>query len=479
MQLIDKVKSVLKSDDVLPTLSVFPEIDQEKLRRDLDLDAQGEQRGKRNLPAADTKLADNVEANIISRIEALRRTGLENYENSRQIYNERLSRAGGLRKDVEFVAHNASADYLTAVRGWRAAMTGSTERLYETFQHRKDFRERHSLKRPAKRFEGWLKLGLVTVIFVGVEAALNAVMFSRGNEQGLVGGLLTALIFSAVNVIGSLMLGIAACGLNHSAWARKLFGFLAFLIWVILAAALNLTVAHFRDLIDAEIGWSEAVRMAIPALQSDPFGLTSMDSWFLLAIGSLISIVACLKGWNTFDPLPGYSRVERDLQLARAQHQEDFDEAVEELTIKREKAIDELRDADQQVRDGISQAIDALYGHSTLNSHLKSFLAQCDTKLAYLLAVYRDANISVRTEPKPPSFSISHAFPTFETAVLADESRRAAAETEADKVTAAVDAAVREIFQSFRTAVEEFALPEEVQQGQTTASVGPRSEEAV
>ncbi|MCE8442303.1 hypothetical protein, partial [Rhodovulum sulfidophilum] len=131
MQLIDKVKSVLKSDDVLPTLSVFPEIDQEKLRRDLDLDAQGEQRGKRNLPAADTKLADNVEANIISRIEALRRTGLENYENSRQIYNERLSRAGGLRKDVEFVAHNASADYLTAVRGWRAAMTGSTERLYE------------------------------------------------------------------------------------------------------------------------------------------------------------------------------------------------------------------------------------------------------------------------------------------------------------------------------------------------------------
>ncbi|MCE8441654.1 hypothetical protein, partial [Rhodovulum sulfidophilum] len=352
-------------------------------------------------------------------------------------------------------------------------------RLYETFQHRKDFRERHSLKRPAKRFEGWLKLGLVTVIFVGVEAALNAVMFSRGNEQGLVGGLLTALIFSAVNVIGSLMLGIAACGLNHSAWARKLFGFLAFLIWVILAAALNLTVAHFRDLIDAEIGWSEAVRMAIPALQSDPFGLTSMDSWFLLAIGSLISIVACLKGWNTFDPLPGYSRVERDLQLARAQHQEDFDEAVEELTIKREKAIDELRDADQQVRDGISQAIDALYGHSTLNSHLKSFLAQCDTKLAYLLAVYRDANISVRTEPKPPSFSISHAFPTFETAVLADESRRAAAETEADKVTAAVDAAVREIFQSFRTAVEEFALPEEVQQGQTTASVGPRSEEAV
>ncbi|PON10273.1 hypothetical protein C2W62_50955, partial [Candidatus Entotheonella serta] len=93
---------------------------------------------------------------------------------------------------------------------------------------------------------------------------------------------------------------------------------------------------------------------------------------------------------------PGYSLVEHDLLLARNEHQDHFDQAIQELTDKREQAIDELRDADQQVRDGISQAIDALYGHSTLNSHLQTFLGQCDTQLTHLLAVYRDANISAR-----------------------------------------------------------------------------------
>ncbi len=475
MPMLDKLKSLLKSDELLPTLSLFPEIDQDKLRRDLDLDGEGERRGKRDLPAPEATTPDNIETAVIARIEGLRRAGLENYENNRQVYNERLSRAGTLRKEVEIVAGNASSDYLAAVRGWRAAMTGSTERLFETFQHRKDFRERHNLRRPAKHFEGWLKFALVTIIFIGVEAALNAVMFSRGNEGGLVGGLLTALIFSAVNVIGSLMLGIAGCGMNHSTLMRKLFGFLSLLVWIAFALALNLTVAHFRDLIDAQVGWGEAVQMAVPALQADPFGLTSMDSWFLLAIGTIISIFAFLKGWNTFDPFPGYSKVERDLTLAREKHQDHFDQAIEELTDKREVAIENLRDADQQVRDGISQAIDALYGHSTLNSHLRSFLDQCDTKLAHLLAVYRDANLAARKEPAPPSFAYSHTFPAFQTTVPADDGRRKAAEAEAEKVTEAVEIAIREIFESFRTAIGEFKLPEEIQQG--SAAIAPRGEE--
>lgn len=402
-------------------------------------------------------------------------------QNNRQVYNERLSRAGMLRKEVEIVAGNASSDYLTAVRGWKAAMTGSTERLHETYQHRRTFREDHGLRRPAKHFEGWAKLAAVTIIFIGIEAALNAFMFSRGNEQGLLGGLLTALVFSAVNVIASLLFGIASCGLNHSTAMRKTFGFLALFAWLVLALALNLTVAHFRDLIDAQVGWAEAVQRAVPAMRAAPFGLTSMDSWFLLAIGSIISIFAFLKGWNAFDPFPGYSKVERDLMLAREKHQDHFDQAIEELTHKRETAIDELRDADQQVRDGISQAIDALYGHSTLNAHLQSFLDQCDTKLAHLLAVYRDANLAARTEPAPPSFAYSHTFPAFQSAVPADEGRRKAAEAEADKVTEAVETAIREIFESFRTAVAEFQLPEEIQQGtvsrHTPAAAAPSAEE--
>lgn len=80
--MLDKLKSLLKSDDLLPSLSLFPEIDQEKLRHELGLEREGEQRGKRNFPASGTSTPDNIETSIITRIEGLRRKGLENYENN-------------------------------------------------------------------------------------------------------------------------------------------------------------------------------------------------------------------------------------------------------------------------------------------------------------------------------------------------------------------------------------------------------------
>ena len=463
--MLDKLKSMLRSDDLLPTLTVFPEIDQEKIRKELRLDEEGQQRGSKQQPAPGTTTPDAVEARIINRINDVRNKGLENYENNRQVYNERLSRAGTMRKEVEIVAQNASGDYLTAVRGWKAQMTSVTERLFETFQHRKEFREQHRLRRPAKQFEGWGRFAAIVIIFIGIETALNAFMFSRGNEQGLAGGGMTAFVFSLVNVVMSILLGVYTCGINHTKIVRKFFGLCCLVAWILLALAVNLTVAHFRDLIDAQVNWSDAIQQAVPALRANPFGLTSMDSWFLFALGSLISIFAFIKGWHAFDPFPGYSKVERDLAHARADHAGHFEDAITELTDKRDLAIDELRDADQQVRDGISQAIDALYGHSTLNAHLEGFLDQCDTKVVYLLAVYRDANIAARSEPAPLSFSIGHTFPAFRTSITADEARKKTAEEEAQKITQAVENAIKQIFESFRSAVVEFQLPEEIQRG--------------
>ncbi|MBU2956806.1 hypothetical protein Q4511_16085 [Paracoccus sp. 1_MG-2023] len=465
MPVLDKLKTMLRSDDLLPSLSIFPAIDHAKIRKDLELDAEGAKRGARNLPASETTTPDHIEASIVSRIEESRRSGLENFENNRQVYNERLARAGALRKEVEIVAGKASGDYQAAVRGWKMVMTTSTERLYETYQHREVFRERHALSRPAKHFEGWVKFVATTIIFVAIEAGLNMFMFSSGNEQGMAGGLLTATIFSAVNVAISLLFGVWACGLNHSNFVRKFLGLLSFVFWIAFALLINLTIAHFRDLIDSGVDWGAAVRQALPAMSADPLGLSSMDSLFLVLIGGLISTLAFIKGWHAFDPFPGYSRVERDLAAARAHHAREFEEAFHELTDKRDDAIDELRDADQEVRDGISQAIDALYGHSTLNAHLRTFLDQCDTKLAYLLAVYRDANVAARSELAPPSFTHSHRFSSFDIGVPADDARRQNAEAEAEKVTSTVERAIAEIFANFSSAIDEFQLPEEIQQG--------------
>ena len=467
--MLERLKAMFRSDDVISTLSVFPEIDEEKIQRELALESQGRDRGARNQPEPSAQEPDHIETAIITRIEALRRTGLENYEQYRRVYNERLARAGDAKKEVEIVAGRARNEFGASVQGWKTTMTPTIERLNETYTYRRHFRDRHRLIRPARQFEGWVKFAALAVIYIVIESAMNSFMFSRGNESGLLGGLLTAFIFSALNVLVSILMGYFARYVNHTNLLKKLFGLLVILAWIGFAVALNLMIAHFRDLIDAGATWEAALRQAVPNLTAGPVALTGMDSWILVGIGGFISTLAFLKGWTAEDPFPGYSQVEGELARARRRHEIDMTRALDELTDRRDEAIEELRDADRQVRDGITEAIDALFGQSALNAHLETFLEQCDLKLAHLLAVYRDANRNARTEPAPPSFARVHRFAAFTPARIED-GRKTNAEAEAAKVTETVDAAIADIFAQFETARREFRLPEEIQRGDHLAA---------
>ncbi|MCC6864515.1 MAG: hypothetical protein IT544_06935 [Rhodobacteraceae bacterium] len=463
--MLDRLKSIFKTHDTIDSLSVFPEINDVKIARELRLEELGKERGSRNQPSANCTDFDHVETSIIGRIEALRRTGLENYENNRRTYNERLARAGEARKEVGIVAGRAKGDFLAAVQSWKSTMTSSIERLGETYQHRTEFRAQYGLKRPAKQFEGWWKFSMLSIIFVSVESGLNAFMFSKNNEQGLLGGLLTAVIFSALNVVVSTLMGLFSSELNHTNYLRKLCGFVAVVVWFGLASLFNFMIGHFRDVISlGEVAWDEAVRQVVPRMANSLIGLENMDSWILLGIGMTISILAFMKGWHAKDPFPGYAQVEHDLDQARRSYESDFASAIHDLTENRDLAIEHLRDADTQVREGISQAIDALFGQSALNSHLQNFLEQCDVKLAHLLATYRDANKVARSEPSPKSFSLPYKFAQFKPTKFED-GRKKTAEAEADKVSELVFNTIEDLFSTFKAAILEFQLPEEIQKG--------------
>jgi hypothetical protein len=179
-------------------------------------------------------------------------------------------------------------------------------------------------------------------------------------------------------------------------------------------------------------------------------------------ISFLISTLAFLKGWHTDDPYPGYGHLERSMRRSREIYVSDLDNALEELGHRRDDAIAELRDASEQVRMGIGEAVDALFGQSTLGAHLTAFLDQCDVKVGYLLAVYRDANRSARSTPAPKSFDKGYKYPQFKLPTI-DTSRRATAEAEASRVTATVENAVRDIFEQFDAARKAFDVTRTVQ----------------
>lgn len=465
--MFDRLKSVFRSDDFIPTSAIFPSIDSEKIAKDLKLAEQGASRGRENQPPADAKDFDHIETGIIERIEELRRKGIENFETNRRVYNERLARAGSATKEVEVAAGTAKGEFGRQVQVWHSAIEGPRERLTDTFKWRGRYRAINRLERPAKEFEGWVKVFSLAIILIVLEAGMNSYLFSQGNEFGLLGGLLAAAIVSVVNVGGSALLGYMARYINRRNWFLKFGGLLFVFAWMGFAVTMNLGVAHFRDGLEAGVLWRQAAGQAVPALIAHPVELASIESWLLAVIGVIISTLAFRKGWHTDDPHPGYGRVERAVKVARDHYVSELDLALDDLAKTRDGAIADLQDANEQVRQGIGEAIDTLFGQSTLGAHLQTFMEQCDVKVAHLLATYRDANRAARTEPAPKSFDKAFKFPPFKLQAI-ETSRRDTAEAEAAKVTATVEGAVRDIFQQFEEARKAFDVARVVQVAEET-----------
>ncbi|WP_155065072.1 hypothetical protein [Paracoccus limosus] len=460
--MIARLKSIFRSDAFVPSMSVFPSIDTKAIAGALKLQEQGRDRGLHNQPPPDAAGFDHVETGIIEKVEELRRKGLENYENNRRVYNERLARAGQASKEVDIAAGAARNDFGALVQVWRSRIVAARERLNESYNWRNRYRQIHRLERPANEFHGWVNVIALALILIVLEAGMNSYLFSKGNEFGLLGGLLVAVIVSLVNVGGSLLLGYLARYMNRRNPLAKLMGLGALALWLGLAGALNLAVAHFRDGLERGLVWAEAAAQAVPGLIARPLELASLESWLLVGLGALISVLAFRKGWHTDDPYPGYGPVERNLEQARLRYEEELHAALEDLQKRRDEAIEELQDANEQVRDGITEAVDALFGQSSLGAHLRAFLEQCDLKVAHLLAIYRDANLAQRTQPAPAAFNTPYAFPAFAPEAI-DASRRLTAEAEAERVKATVETAISEIFDQFETARQQFSVTDDVE----------------
>lgn len=471
IQMLDRLKSIFRSDAFVPTMAVFPSIDSERLAKDLRLQELGQSRGKENQPPSETKDFDHVETGIIERIEELRRKGLENFESNRSVYNERLARASYATKEVDIVAGTAKGDFGKLVQGWKSAIEDVRDQLNASFAWRKRFREKHRLERPAKDFEGWTKVFAVALILIAIEAAINAYLFSQGNEFGLLGGWLAAVIVSFVNVGLSALLGYMARYIHCRNWLLKLGGLAFILGWMAFAVAINLAVAHFRDGLESGTAWRLAAESAVPKLLAQPLYLASIESWLLVGLGVFISTIAFRKGWHTDDAYPGYGRVERQLKVARANYVAKLGAALDDLTDHRDEAISNLQDANEQVRQGIAEAVDTLFGQSTLGAHLQSFLDQCDVKTAHLLAVYRDANRASRSTPAPKSFDKAWKFPAFKPQAI-EIARKDAAEAETANVAATVQAGVKDIFDQFEIARKEFEVTRTVQADGSDAAGG-------
>ncbi len=212
--MFQKLNDIFRSDDFLPNSAIFPDINKEKLARDLKLEEEGRKRGAVKQPEEGAETLDHMELKAVARVEDLKRRGLENYETNRGVYSERLNLAVSARMQVETESNDAKARFAEDVTKWKSMMVSPREKVQEAFRWRNRFRELNKLERPADPQVSLVKIIGLALIMIILEAFGNAYLFAQANPLGLLGGLVAAFLVSAGNVAMSTILGMGVRFIN-------------------------------------------------------------------------------------------------------------------------------------------------------------------------------------------------------------------------------------------------------------------------
>jgi hypothetical protein len=236
-------------------------------------------------------------------------------------------------------------------------------------------------------------------------------------------------------------------------------GLLIILAWIGFLLGFNLSVAHFRDAVEGDLGWSAAATASLASLTQTPLSLNSIESWLLMLVGCLVGLLAFLKFASWGEPYPGYDRVSRRFEGALDAYADQLVQALDSLEASRDEAIEGLQEANEVVRENIGDAIDALYGHRMMRAQLSEFLATCDLKASALLRLYRDENRASREGAAPARFDQPFAFPPFEDAGV-DMSHRDDAQRELAAINRVVDEAIAAIHADYRSLKDDYPDPD-------------------
>lgn len=390
-----------------PTMETFPDLDVQRVATELRLVERGRERGGQEQPAATETALDAVETEIIEHVTAAQKIAHDELENQLTGFRQRLidldfeARFSGI-KDVALggladlkAEHQLGLDDLHRVR---------RDHL-DADSHVTEFRKDHKIKRPSK-INHWartaIKVLIILLLFAG-EWGVNAYYFARGDELGLAGGFLQAMSFSALNVGGSLLIAITALPfLFHRNFLLKLWGFLWLCVFVIGSLVLNLGIAHYREVSADSI--VEAGSKVMTRLLERPLQLDDFQSWILMAIGVLFSVIAVIDGLSFKDRYPEYQEVSDNLRKAEQSY-----------SSMRRQSIQNLQDVRQQYQDTVSDLRTDLSArrteHEAIVAHRQRKLTlfrehqtQLEKAANALLRAYRDADLQARKTPAPERF---------------------------------------------------------------------------
>lgn len=384
----------------------IPELILDKVIKTTRPRENGQTDGSRNYPEADSRQLAETENRIVYEVENYLKSvadmaNKEFTDITREM--EPLSLAGveddfiDLKLGAEKDFNRYSLKALPELKKLRVAERRELRNL-------KLFKEQNDLDRLAKYPPSRLLHIALLFLCLLAECGANMYYFSAGTDLGYLGGFFQAFGVSAGNIAISFTCGcLALTNMHHISKLRVFFGACGFGLWLGVIFVYHLLVAHYRDLL--LIDPDNALLGAWDKFRAAPFGFESMESGVVLLIGLIISIAALLDGFKYDDSYPGYGKHDRD-------YQEKADELDNAESAVRETMVSTITDAEKRINKRLSgyeerekKLADLYTGAASVVEHFENIYQQVDEIVHSAVNTYREANLRVRTEEVPVSFS--------------------------------------------------------------------------
>jgi hypothetical protein len=393
-----------------PATTIFLDLNVDRVAEELQLVARGTERGSQTRPTADAQTFDDVEHQVVERIEAHKQDSHAIYLDQLHTYDERVTALSFEERfaTIQQAAPEAVGDFRAEATVGRDELFVLRRRLNETEIERERFRARHRIERPARLASPGkvvLKIGVLAILFI-IEVVINGSFLAKANVGGLLGGAAQAVTFAALNIIASFFWGMVLIRLvNRRNYFLKLIGLLSFLAYLVFAVVLNLTLSHLREIPPSVSVSGDVGQEVLHRLLTAPYALTDVNSWVFFSIGLIFSLIAMADGLLFFDPYIGYAGLERRWIDASRQFANARSELIERLRDIREDATETMNEAARDLSVRRSEFDSLLQGRGRLAQRFSQHQNQIEQACRALLEIYREANRRARSSPAPDYFA--------------------------------------------------------------------------
>ena len=274
-----------------------------------------------------------------------------------------------------------------------------------------EFMKENDLKRvaeyPGNQYAHWMWVPVAAI----AESFIGANLLGSVSRGGTIEGWTVASVLTVVNILFGVGAGLSCRFMHHARASVRSINILILALVIVLALLWNTVAGHVRDAyVLAQASGNldsidSAFANAFAILIDTPIPWDSLQSAGLVFVGVAVFMLTGYKSFTSDDRCPGYGKLHRQVEKLMAEYETVREECLDKLRTKHDEIHLDIAEfkarhtADkaswQNNRDDIT---------NVLNGYEVN-LNQYNLDLAYLLAAYRDENLSARNSPPPPFFN--------------------------------------------------------------------------